>query len=59
MMEDDSIVVVYYGGAKPDDKNFATIRAVDEDIFEVLEKREAKRRINDLICKRFPKVQVE
>jgi hypothetical protein len=40
----DCDIIVCYGGAKPTDKHLAsTIRAVDNEIFEFLERRERRR----------------
>ena len=37
-------LVVYYGGAKPGDDNFADVVAIDAEILEVLAEREQRRR---------------
>ena len=42
--DDESKLVVYYGGAQPGDDNFADIVAVDADILEVIAERERQRK---------------
>lgn len=40
----DPEVVICFGGATPGDQNFATIVAVDNEIFDFLRQRERRRR---------------
>jgi hypothetical protein len=43
--------VTAHGGAKPGDRNFATVRAIDDEIITWLERRERRKAKRDGECR--------